>query len=334
MSDGLDVIIVDDDPSVCKLIFKIVNSFYVWGDVISFTDVDEAINGLTSPHPGKIRTSLVKETDRLVIFMFPGQGSQYIDMGLEIYRTEKVFREEMDRCFDTAASLTGYNLKKALYPGLNNPPEAPISAPQAGSDINRTEIAQLVVFIFEYALARLLIHLGITPYAMIGYSLGEYAAACISGVLSLGDALTLLVSRCKLIGKLEKGAMLSVPLSADELGHQLPAGLSLSIDNGATCVVSGQAPAVAAFEEQLKQKKYICVPVETEYAIHSHMMDPILKPFEEKVNTVKLNNPVIPYVSNVTGNYADPEHINALDSKITENFIHFKNEIGKTTSEG
>jgi acyl transferase domain-containing protein/acyl carrier protein len=267
-------------------------------------NTDGAITCLSSLTPGKVRTALAKKNDRPIIFMFPGQGSQYVNMGLEIYRTEAVFREEVDRCFELLKPLTPYNFRAILYPGLD-------SAGEWGEkpDIHRTEVAQILVFVFQNALVRFLINLGITPHAMIGYSLGEYTAACTAGVLSLEDALTLVAVRCKLICQLPAGAMLSVPLPKNQVTSLLAPGISLAIDNGASCVVSGPRDEIALFEQQLKQKKCFCVPVEAGYAIHSKMMAPILTEFVEHVSRVRLNAPVIPYVSNVTGQFAAPETV-------------------------
>ena len=116
--------------------------------------------------------AMEKEGGRKVIFMFPGLGPQYPDMGLGLYRTEPVFREAMDRCFEILKSL-GYDLKAALYPSI----EENRSNKSYKSNINEFDIAQLAVFIFEYALAKLVMSWGIRPHAMIGYSFGEYAAS-------------------------------------------------------------------------------------------------------------------------------------------------------------
>jgi acyl transferase domain-containing protein len=115
-------------------------------------------------------------------------------MGRELYEKEPLFRQEMDLCFEILGPLIDYDIKEILYPSpmFNRSNRSYMSYI---SKINQPEISQVVVFIFEYALAQLLMKWGIKPYAMIGYSFGEYTAACVSGVFSLEDALKLVVSR-------------------------------------------------------------------------------------------------------------------------------------------
>ncbi|MBW7461916.1 acyltransferase domain-containing protein, partial [Paenibacillus sepulcri] len=142
---------------------------------------------LSSAHSAKVQTAKVSGSVKPVIFMFPGQGSQYINMGLELYREEQGFREEVDQCCHILARLRGYDMKEILYPahiweGTNE-------------RIHQTSYTQPAIFIFEYALARMLMNWGIRPDGMIGHSLGEYVAACLSGVLSLEHALALVSAR-------------------------------------------------------------------------------------------------------------------------------------------
>ena len=105
----------------------------------------------------------------------------------------------------------------------------------------------------EYAMARLLMSWGIKPKAMIGYSFGEYTAACISGVLSLEHALKLVAARGRLMKQTGEGAMLSVPLPVEKVKSLVDEKLSIAIDNGASSVVAGGVTAVEAFEKQFKE---------------------------------------------------------------------------------
>lgn len=258
-------------------------------------DYEHAVAALSSTQPGKLFTGKTKAQARTVIFMFPGQGSQYVNMGLGLYRSEKVFRQEMNQCFEILRPLMGYDIKEILYPSPLTPHPSP--------DINQPEIAQPLVFIFGYALAKLLISWGITPEIMIGYSLGEYMAACLAGVFSLEAALTLVVTRANLIAQTPPGAMLSVPLPVDQL-KSLPDNndnLSIAIDNGPSTIVSGTLAAIEAFEKKMKNRHYICTRVENTRALHSKEMDPISGDFEQHVAQVTLAEPQIPFISNVTG---------------------------------
>jgi acyl transferase domain-containing protein/acyl carrier protein len=276
---------------------------------------DEAIETLSSADSRKVRTRLAPEEKRFVVFMFPGLGAQYVNMGRELYDTESIFRDEIDHCFEILKPLLEFDIKEILYPGAfeNSPLErgAPEGRGVSFNNINQPEIAQLVIFIFEYSLAKLLINWGITPDALIGYSFGEYTAACISGIFSLEDALRLVVSRGKLLQKTPEGAMLSVPLPKEKLLSFLDGtNLSLAINNGPSCIVSGAASEIQAFEDRMKQNKYICVRLTyASRALHSHMMKPILPDFAEILSRFQLKKPQIPYISNVTGQWVAAEEV-------------------------
>lgn len=270
--------------------------------MLTCENVREAIAELSTASK-KVQTFQAKTEDPAIIFMFPGQGAQYVNMGLDLYRTEPVFREEMDRCFDILKGLTDDDIKEILYP-LSGSDRSDRSYNSHESYINQTKIAQPVLFIFEYALARLLMAWGIEPQAMIGHSIGEYTAACISGVFSLESALELVVARGQSMQELPGGAMLSVKIPEDELKSlvTLNRDISLAAVNAPSlCVISGPHRAVEVFEEQLKEKGYETRVLHTSHAFHSEMMDPILKTFEEAVKRQRVNEPEIPYISNVTG---------------------------------
>ena len=160
------------------------------------------------------------------------------------------------------------------------------------------------MFTIEYALARLWQSLGITPDAIVGHSMGEYVAACLAGVLSLEDALRLIATRAKLVDELPRGAMLAVTLPENELLPLLPEDLSISLINGPNlCVVAGPVAAVAEFEKMLTARSVICRHVQNAHAFHSRMLDPIVNAFQAEVNKVRLNEPRIPYISNVSGKW-------------------------------
>jgi acyl transferase domain-containing protein len=172
--------------------------------------LDEAVDTLISPGNGNIRSSMIKASkNRPVIFMFPGQGAQYVDMGLELYQEEEGFRSEMDRCFKILANLTEEDIKGILYPGISLSKVSDRDAPEdtgVSNLINRTAITQPLIFAFEYALAKQLMKWGIKPYAMIGHSIGEYTTACLAGVFSLEDALKIVALRGRLMQQMPGGS--------------------------------------------------------------------------------------------------------------------------------
>ncbi|MGE5339901.1 MAG: amino acid adenylation domain-containing protein [Candidatus Omnitrophota bacterium] len=259
------------------------------------SDVNEAITALETSDPSRVQTFNTRDRKKSIAFMFPGQGQQYVNMGLDLYRDEPVFRDEMDRCFAILNQFTDYELKSVLYPQEGN---------NHNNDwIYRQDVTQPMMFVFEYALARLMIHRGITPNAMIGYSIGEYVAACLANVFTLEDALMLVAARGKLMHDIPCGAMLNVPLPESQLKPLLNNDVEIAVVNGPSCIVSGTDAAIDAFEKELKSKKWLTMRLSISHAGHSRMMDPMVPKFEAKVKQVKLNKPTLPYISNVTGTW-------------------------------
>ncbi|MEA2563441.1 MAG: hypothetical protein QOH06_4945 [Acidobacteriota bacterium] len=243
-----------------------------------------------------------REGKPAMVFLFPGLGDQHVDMARELYETEPLFREQVDLC----ASKLGFDLLSVLFsPGPRPERQAPdlrsmLRRSSETGPLHETVYAQPACFVIEYALGRLLMSWGIEPQAMIGYSLGEYVAACLSGSLSLDDALGLVERRAKLIQDLPGGAMLAVPLPEEEVRPLLD-GLSLSATNGPHfCVVGGPSEALDALERKLGVS---CIRLRTTHAFHSSMMEPAVAPFMEIARKVRMQAPSIPFVSNVTGTW-------------------------------
>jgi acyl transferase domain-containing protein len=232
-----------------------------------------------------------------VVFMFPGGGAQHVRMGLELYESQPVFREQVDRCLELLKTELGCDLHPYLYPS-----EA--GEQSAASEMERTSIALPLLFTVEYAMARLWIGWGIVPQAMIGHSLGEYVAACLSGVLSLEEALALVTLRGRLFEQLPEGAMLSVPLSEEEVRPLLGQELSLAAINGPMLsVVSGRTEKIEELRRHLDGEGVESSRLRISVAAHSEMVEPILKPFGDFAGRLRLKPPRIPYVSDVTGSW-------------------------------
>src|SRR5581483_8878889 len=235
-------------------------------------------------------------SERPVAFMFPGQGAQYVNMGLDLYRNEPVFREQIDLCSTILAPRLGLDLRDVLYPKGDEE--------SAVKQLNQTAVTRPALFVVEYCLARLIMHWGIKPQAMIGHSIGEFVAGCLAGVFSLADALAVVGTRARLMNQLPAGSMLAVPLSREELSGLLGQELSLAALNGPSMsVVSGPTEAVEKFEKELGRRGVESRRLHTSHAFHSKMMDPMLEPFAEQLRKVKRAAPTIPYLSNVTGTW-------------------------------
>ncbi len=265
-------------------------------------DARESVAALTFVDRGKIAAGVAAHPE--VAFLFSGQGSQYVQMGRELYEHEPAFREALDRCARGLREPLGLDLIAAIYPPENESPENEIEA--ASEKLNQTWLTQPALFAVEYALAQWWIAQGVTPTAMAGHSIGEYVAACLAGVFSLEEALALVAARGRMIYELPAGAMLAVPLPAAEI--ELPDGLSLAVVNNlAMSVVSGPIEAVATYEESLQKKSIAARRLFTSHAFHSSMMEPILSAFEERMRKVTLHAPRIPYLSNLTGTWIKAE---------------------------
>ncbi|MEH1884827.1 beta-ketoacyl synthase N-terminal-like domain-containing protein [Nostoc sp.] len=258
-------------------------------------DINDAIATLETQDPKRVFQVYQDRLDPPVVFMFPGQGVQSVNMALDLYQTEPTFQEQVDICSEFLQPHLGLDLRHILYPNTEKTQEA-------AQQLKQTAIAQPALFVIEYALAKLWMEWGIHPQALIGESLGEYVAACLAGVLSLEDALTLVAARGQLMQQVPEGAMLAIPLSEKEVQPLLGKTLSLAeIKESSLCIVSGFIDAVEVLEKQLASQGVECMRLHTSHAFHSVMMDAILEPFTEEVKKIKLNPPKIPFVSSVTG---------------------------------
>ncbi|MBW4678260.1 MAG: SDR family NAD(P)-dependent oxidoreductase [Desmonostoc geniculatum HA4340-LM1] len=288
-------------------------------------DIQDAVNALQEPK--RVFTSTQKTQERPVAFMFSGLGTHYVEMAVELYQTEPAFRACVDQCCEFLKPHLGLDLRDVLYPNRNSEngkqkqnshsagldlrkmlgrgqEPTDVKTLHATSLLNQTFLTQPAIFVIEYALAQLWISWGIRPTAMIGYSIGEYVAACLAGVLSLEDALTLVAKRAQMIQELPEGAMLAVGLSEEEIQPFLSEKINLSAINGSSlCVVAGATDAVEELERRLSDKNLVGKRLQTTHAFHSLMMEAIAPAFGDLVKTFKLQPPKIPYLSNVTGTW-------------------------------
>ncbi|MEH2042433.1 SDR family NAD(P)-dependent oxidoreductase [Nostoc sp.] len=287
-------------------------------------DIQDAINALQEPK--RVLTSTQKTQQRPVAFMFSGLGTHYVDMALELYQTEPTFRACIDQCCELLKPHLGNDLRDVLYPNRNSENGNKPSTLSVGLDLrkmlgrgteqadvatqklNQTFLTQPAIFVIEYALAQLWISWGIRPTAMIGYSIGEYVAACLAEVLSLEDALILVAKRAQMIQELPEGAMLAIGLSEEEIQPFLNEKISLSAINGSSlCVIAGATDAIKEVERQLSERGLVGKRLQSSHAFHSVMMEAITPTFHNLVQTFSLKPPKIPYLSNVTGTWITAE---------------------------
>ena len=258
--------------------------------------VTDALDSLGGAETHPVDSGFANSSKKPVVFMFPGAGAHHPGMGRGLYQAEPIFRDELNRCCDIVASQEGIDLRSALYP---DDPEAALDQPVhilAG------------LFAVEYSLARLWIELGVHPESMIGHSLGEYVAACLSGVFTLEDALKLVAFRGRLFETLPPGAMLSVSAGESEIAPYLTGDLSLAgINAPAACVVSGSEAAIEELRQKLSSRDIDTRLLQVGRAGHSKFVDPIVDEFVTFVRVLRLSRPRIPYLSNYTGTWTKDE---------------------------
>ncbi len=245
----------------------------------------------------RVLSSIVEPGKRSLVFLFPGQGAQYVQMGQQLYATEQVYRTWIDYCAEHLLPLLGLDLRTLLFP--------PAEQVESSAEIlNQTDLAQSALFVTEYALARLLESYGIVPDVMVGHSLGEYVAACLAGVLSLDDALYLVSERGRLMQGMPRGAMLSVVAPEEVIRPLLDEHLSIAVVFGPSlCVVGGSFESIARLKQALIDMKIEQSILHTSHAFHSPMMDAMLEPFRCVFDQITLHEPCISYVSCTTGTW-------------------------------
>jgi acyl transferase domain-containing protein/acyl carrier protein len=290
-------------------------------------DHAEALRLLEHTHEPGVATAIQETGDPSIVFMFSGQGSQYANMGRELYQAEPVFRDAIDRCAELLVAHVGLDVREVIFDTsgrgtiyraldqadtgtiyrapTNDVSLSPGLAPDA---LNQTQYAQPTLFVIEYALAQLWRSWGVVPKALIGHSIGEYVAACLAGVFSLEDGLALVAARGRLMQQMPPGAMLMVGLPEADVRSLLDQRLSLAAVNGPTrCVVSGPTDAITQLEQRLNEAEIACRRLHTSHAFHSAMMDAILEPFSACVSAIRLHPPLLPYISNVSGTWVSAE---------------------------
>lgn len=267
-----------------------------------------------------ISGQVANATRRPVFFLLPGVGDHYVGMGQGLYERFDVFRREIDRCAGILHSHLGLDIREILYPrdrvrkdpakssGIDLKKMLGRAEQDAGDPaaqiLGQTRYCQPALFTVEYALAQLWMDWGVRPDRLVGHSMGEYVAACLSGVFSLEDALRLVAFRARLVNELPLGAMLAIALPEDQVRTLLNEQLSISLINGPNlCVVAGPVQVVAELGRLLTDRGVSFRPVKNAHAFHSRMLDPIVGEYEEEIRKIRLNKPQIPYVSNVTGGW-------------------------------
>lgn len=265
-------------------------------------DLGEAVAALRARDPRRLLTGLARETGRSIAFLLPGQGTQYLGMGAELFHAEPVFRREIETANEILRPVLGLDLRKIF---------GPVSGERENVErhLDETKSLQPILFVFEYALARLWRSWGIKPSALLGHSVGECVAACLAEVFSFAEGLDLVIARGRAMQTAPAGGMLAVPLSETELVPLLMrCNLTLAaVNHPQRVVVSGALAALSELELELESRGVACRRLATSHAFHSPMMEPAAVAFLSKLSKIELRPPKIPFLSNVSGTWIKPE---------------------------
>ncbi|MFN4128694.1 MAG: type I polyketide synthase, partial [Paracoccaceae bacterium] len=269
----------------------------------------EAAALLESNDPRRVFTHDWLGDDPQVVFMFPGGGAQYAGMARDLYETEPVFADWMDRGLAVLEPKLDYDIRALWLPE----PGAEAAATEA---LKKPSVQLPLIMITEYALAKLFGSWGVTPTALVGHSMGENTAAALAGVMGFADCIGLVHLRGTLFDTIPPGGMLSIPLSEahlraalDRLGFHLgentqnptlPLDIA-SINAPDLCVVSGPDASLATLAGKLAAEGIETQRIAIDIAAHSAMLEPILARFGAYLRSIPLHAPTLPIISNRSG---------------------------------
>ncbi|MEO0434836.1 MAG: beta-ketoacyl synthase N-terminal-like domain-containing protein [Cyanobacteria bacterium J06656_5] len=267
------------------------------------SSLEQAVQCLDEQAPQSPNTHHAEAGEPAVVFMFPGQGAQHVNMAQELYQTESCFRDTVDTCAQLLQPVLSLDIRQILFPSDASSPDG-----AAAQQLMQTAMAQPALFVIEYALAQLWMGWGVTPEAMIGHSLGEYVAACLAGVISLEDALSLVATRAALMQQQPAGSMVAVAMASHALQPMLSEPLALAaVNTPDLCVVSGPTAAIDRLIDTLEQQAIDTTRLHTSHAFHSSMMDPVAESLVAQLQAIQLQSPRIPFISTATGTWITPE---------------------------
>ncbi|HZM84532.1 MAG TPA: beta-ketoacyl synthase N-terminal-like domain-containing protein [Candidatus Limnocylindrales bacterium] len=269
-------------------------------------DREEAIRLLRGPASAAVHDGTAAKTKPSVVFLFSGVGDQFEGMAAELYHERPSFRDAFDECAKLFEPLIGFDLRRLMAPAKQKSTRIVDDEPKAGDPaLRRTQTTQPLMFAVGYSLGQTMLDCGVEPSALLGYSVGEYAAACLAGVFDLPDAVRLVAARAKLIEGVPPGRLLAVLLDeASVRGYLTDSGVSLSaIDGPKLCVVGGTVEGVEVVAARLRADGIAHRILPGEHAFHTDMMRALEPALTELASGIELRPPRIPLLSNVTGRW-------------------------------
>ncbi|MDP8242502.1 MAG: SDR family NAD(P)-dependent oxidoreductase [Candidatus Hinthialibacter antarcticus] len=275
--------------------------------VVCAQNAQDAMAALRGDDVRRVVSSEALAGGRRVAFLFTGQGSQYENMGLELYQGEEAFRDAVDQCVALLRPHLKADLRAVMYPAL-------FASENKNIDIHQTAWAQPGLFTVSYALTQLWASWGVEAECALGHSIGEYAAACWAGVFSLEDALAVVALRGRLMQSAAPGAMLAASTPEETLQPILTGSLCIAAVNAPDqCVVSGVEDEIERFKQLLETNNVQCAKLRTSHAFHSNMMEPILDEFRDYLKSVSLHEPQRPFISNLSGDWTTNQQATSPD---------------------